>query len=411
MVQSIEKLQCMNVEAWRAYTWQEMLDYVEKLGRRAKRPETAAGPFGSVLAVRKHLSPVDMFCYLKARFGEPNGIQNWLRKDDSDNWIHWDFNLKAGNEDVYICGTYREVHLMVSETLTAENWRDLVLRIKTDYGRVGKEKRATLASLEKWVIFPNKFVEVANVCADLHAEITTSIRRFSPYRLPPLSSVQDDNHLREARKRITRHFFRVCRTCLELRLLTPVLAEVFINMMILMLCKKEIRNNDRQFEAFIRSQIDAKIFDLPYKCEGFKSEIDRNSSAYKNFKRVMDRRNHTIHGNVDPEGERVEVVYFEGKRPLFAEPGDHISKYFEALARQYEPEKVVKDYEDTSEFLFSIVGSLEPGVAKQVWEIIEDDYPGYDLNRKIMGVLLPAYVATAHVQGVPFDDELPVSWD
>ena len=122
-------------------------------------------------------------------------------------------------------------------------------------------------------------------------------------------------------------------------------------MAILILCKNKIRKNSRQFDAFIRSQIDAKIFDLPYKCSGFAREIDPNSQTYKNFKRVMDKRNNAIHGNVDPEREQTELVYFDGRRPLFKDPGDHIAKLFEALARQHEPEKVVKDYEDTYYFL------------------------------------------------------------
>jgi len=52
-------------------------------------------------------------CYLKARFGEPNGFQTFLRRDSSDNWIHWDFNLKAAGEGIWIGGTYREVHFML----------------------------------------------------------------------------------------------------------------------------------------------------------------------------------------------------------------------------------------------------------------------------------------------------------
>ena len=109
----------------------------------------------------------------------------------------------------------------------------------------------------------------------------------------------------------------MAQACLELSLLTPIMAEAFINMTILMLCKPEIRGNNRQFEVFIRSQIDAKIFDLPYKCTGFLSGIDPASPAFVNFKRVIDKRNHEIHGNIDPEREKIEIVYFDNKRPLF----------------------------------------------------------------------------------------------
>ena len=97
----------------------------------------------------------------------------------------------------------------------------------------------------------------------------------------------------------------------------------------------------------------------------------------------MDRRNHVIHGNIDPQREQIEIVYFEGKRPLFEEQGDHIAKHFEALAKQREPEKVIKDYEETYEFLVSVADCLEPSVKSDFWRIMEAQYPGYDLGRRI----------------------------
>jgi hypothetical protein len=128
MNQSVKRLKCMDIGAWRASTAQELGSYHKKFLELAKKRESAEPIFKSVLAVRQQLSPVDMYCYLRARFGEPNGFQNFLRSDDSDNWIHWDFNLKAEGEEVYICGTYREVHFMLSEKLTDDDWRDLVIR-------------------------------------------------------------------------------------------------------------------------------------------------------------------------------------------------------------------------------------------------------------------------------------------
>jgi len=410
MTESVVRLKCMDVRAWRAFTKQDMRDYFEKARSRAEGTSGGDIPFGSVLVVRQHLSPVDMYCYLKARFGEPNGVQNLLRKDDSDNWIHWDFNLKAAGEDVYVCGTRREVHFMLSEKLTDADWRDFILEVKSDFGRVAEEKGGVLNSLEKWVIFPNKFVEIATVCADLHKEIVEGIKKLSPYKCPRLSSTGDRQQYKKTFDQFARQSFKLYRSCLELSLLTPVLAEAFINMAVLILCKKDIRNNERQFDAFIRSPIDAKVFDLSYKCEGFTKAIDQNALAYKNFKRVMDKRNHVIHGNTNPEREQMEIVYFEGKRPLFKEPGDHIAKRLETLAQQYEPENVVKDYENVHQFLCSIATCLKPDLAEDFWRIMESQYPGYDLHRKITGVLLPEATAIALLEGVRYDDELSVSW-
>jgi hypothetical protein len=414
MTESVRKLECMDVPAWRALTKLEMRHHLERIGRQNKET-TGNAVFKSILAVRNNLSPLDMYCYLKARFGEPNGFQNFLRRDSSHNLFHWDFNLKAAEEDVYIVGTFREIHLALSEELADNDWPNLIRRIKSDYGRVGTEKGDVLNSLEKWVIFPNKFVAVAEVCADLHFGILQSIRKSSPYKIPPIfsaksDSVATDDQEAKVLRRVVRRSTKLYRDCLELSLMTPVLAEAFINMAILILCKKRIRENKRQFDAFIRSNIDVKIFDLPDKCTGFARRIDQNSPTFKRFMTVMQNRNNAIHGNVDPQREQTEVVYFDGRRPLFRESGDHISIHFETLARQFKPEAVVKDYEDTYEFLVSLAECLKPSVAKGFWQIIEDPRPGFDLGRRIMGCLMPEVTVVAHMEGMKYDDELPVSW-
>ena len=171
---------CLDVPSWRVPTYPEMRSYYENIGARAKSARKGKGP--SILAVRSCLSPVDVYCYLKARFGEPNGFLTFLRKDSSANYIHWDFNLKAGDEDVHISGTSREIHFALSPRMTDSNWQTLIRAIKRDYERVGEEKSAVLKSLEKWVVFPNKFVEIATVCADLHADVVNNAGGFRSYK-------------------------------------------------------------------------------------------------------------------------------------------------------------------------------------------------------------------------------------
>jgi hypothetical protein len=101
----------MDVESWRAFTKPKMREYLEE--KRKRTGNTDGGPhYKTVLAVRQRLSPVDMYCYLKARFGEPNGVQNILRSDSSDNWIHWEYSLRPPvavgrfsicNKSLWIC--------------------------------------------------------------------------------------------------------------------------------------------------------------------------------------------------------------------------------------------------------------------------------------------------------------------
>jgi hypothetical protein len=395
----------MNVRGWRIFTQEEMRHYLETNIARVKTG-TGDSRYRSDLAVRRAFSPVDIYCYLKARFGKPNGFQTSLAKDSSDNWIHWDYNLKVDEEDVYISGTSREVIFVLSESVEDQDWFSLFDQIKADFGRVGAQKSAILKSLEKWIIFPNKYVALSDVCADLHAKVLEDINLLTPGALEfPWT---DDPESKEALRYqdLVRRISDLYQNSLKLSLITPVLAEAFLNMMILALCHPDVRQNVRQFEAFLRAQIDVKIFDLSLKCRGFIKKIDADDSIYKKFKRVMDKRNHTIHGNIEPEKERVEFVYFDRRRPLFEEPGDHIAKRLEAPFRQYTPKEIIQDYEDTHAFLQSLGDHLEPKMRDGFWQVMGDPYPGYDMSRKIVGAVLPVRTIMGHLGGMRYDDEL-----
>jgi hypothetical protein len=211
---------CLDVEGWRISSSAELSAFVrdsDKPGERARR---------QLLAVRTHLKPVDVYTYLKARFGEPNGIQNLFRKDSSDNLVHWDFNLKAGKEDVYIAGTSREVHIIVSEQLSDEQWKQLILAIKADYRRMVGEKSAILKSLEKYVLFQNKYVALADLCAELHSRIVDAP--------PPIDVIEPNDNKEsleashEAMKRQAKRIEQLFGDCLKLRLLMPIMAEAYI---------------------------------------------------------------------------------------------------------------------------------------------------------------------------------------
>src|ERR1700722_18577774 len=100
---------CLDVQTWRPTTPDEWRVYYDRKSiTPRRRPKRACSLF-----VRAHLRPVDMYAYLRARFGPPNGLQNFLRNDDSDNLIHWDFNLKSAGADIYIAGHSREIHFLL----------------------------------------------------------------------------------------------------------------------------------------------------------------------------------------------------------------------------------------------------------------------------------------------------------
>jgi hypothetical protein len=391
----------MEVADWRAVTPQEALNAMNSGRRESKR--------GSMLAFRSRLKPIDMFCYLKARFGPPNGFQELFRKDDSDNLVHWDYHLKAANQDVHIIGWGREVHVMLSEKLRTSEWPELLRRIKADFGRVGAAKKKVLHELEQWIVFPNKYIALSNICEDMHAAITEELGTFTEFR-PLGRTVRAIKASTERLNTANKRREDVYGNCVKLSLLTPIVAEAFFNLIILILAKPSVRDNRRQYDAFRQSHIDVRIADLPLKCEGFTGAVDMGGDAYRNFKRVMDKRNDAIHGNIDPVRETIETVYFEGKRPLFDAAGDSIGNFLASLERLHQPEVVVKDYEDMQYFLLEVLDCIDPKQRHGVDVIIGNSFPGFNTKNSKAGLLFPDQLAQGLLQGVVFDDELDVIW-
>jgi hypothetical protein len=311
--------ECLNVPAWRVASREELIAFTE---RKAERRDVE----GSYLIMRSKLTQVDVYTYLRARFGTPNGFQNFLRKDGSDNLVHWDFNLRSGKIDVYIQGRMRDVAVLVSERMTDENWKELILALKKDFGRVGLAKSQVLKSFEKFLVFQNKFSVLAKLCGDLHASIVDAPPMVG--RPPRLRDEADIEELKSAMESVSRRATNLYGDCLKLRLLTPIMAEAFLNMLILILVKDEIRSDRVRYDAFVREKMPEKLSQLHKNCMGFRGGVDRRSDGYKAFLRVMNARNFSIHGNIDPVRESIETVYFEGKRPLFSDNGDHLFKFF-----------------------------------------------------------------------------------
>jgi len=234
----------LDIASWRKTTPKEMAGFYKSKGTGKKKRTPNRSGF---LVVRTRLRPADIYAYLRARFGTPNGFQNLFRRDDSDNWIHWDFNLKAGDVDVYIAGTSRDIHFMIGEKMTDEDWRDLIVGLKADFGRLGREKSAMMRSFEKFVVFQNKYVTLADLCAEMHESITN---------MPPAQTTLPDVTTKRSLKKYTADIKRLSKRatdlygdCLKLRLLTPIMAEAFINMVILVFCKDEVRNDAVRYAA------------------------------------------------------------------------------------------------------------------------------------------------------------------
>ena len=398
-------------ETWVAFSPQDHLDYIKGIERSRKDRKSRAGlkrRGGSPrngLIIQTRVSPLDLYTYLKARFGEPNGMQTRVAADDSDNLYHWDYMLKAGGKTISFVGATQEVHVWLQDDLTDAEWLQFINNLKRDFGRVGRDKSAILHDLEKWSVFPNRYLTMARICEehyDILQEKLPLLRKnfettgFKAYRPSNPKHANERSKLLEA----------VSNAALQLPVLIPVLFESFIGLLIALLVKPQVKANARLFEAFKRSSLDIKLFELVDKCQGFARPISHDNEVMKRFWSVVNRRNDIIHGNIDPIKDATGTVYFDGKRPLYPAGGDRIDEFFRGLMESYNPEGVLADYALTHEFIIEILDHMAPQFRESMIMLMGTSEPGWDDRRQKSGVLFPEHMVTMYMPNIRHDSDL-----
>jgi hypothetical protein len=390
-------------EHWEKPSPRAMLDFMDRL-------KTTEKPNGSMLVFRKQLSPLSFYKYLVARFGQPYGFQTMAKKPhDSDNLFHWDYLLKAGDTWLHMQGGNRDVHVAVfGRRMSSKNWAKFAKALKGDFGRCGREMAAFGATLEKWSVVSNRFALIADACAGFHELLTDEqdLPDFAPGKRRSNAGIKRYNkHVEKIGKRANRVF----SASLSLDLITPVLAEAFINLVIFMTRKDELKRNPRQYEHYIRQPIDTRVFDLHLKCNYFTAGVDPNSDEYKAFKRVMDRRNHNLHGNIDPSKDAIETVYFDNFTPVYERGADPILELFKNKEAVFDVAGVVARYHDVHTFLIYVLGLIEAKPRAEIEMMMEESTFGYDVSRERPGRLFSS-LEVMMLMPLKYDDELNVDW-
>lgn len=392
-------------EKWEKPAPGEMIEYIEH------RPKAKIGkPIGSILVFRRHLSPLAVYKYPRCAICPPYGIQTLIKKqNDSDNLIHWDYLIKAGKNMIWIQGGNRDVHVQIDgKIMKPKDWVRFSKALKGDFARCGAEMAKVGVTLEKWTIVSNRYAMIADACAGFHDVLTDEVEEpdFTPRKRTSRAGIKRyQRQVNQLGERADRLF----SASLSLDLMTPVLAEAFINLVIFIMRKDELKRNQRQYDQYIRQQIDTRVFDLHLKCNHFNNGVDPDSKDYKAFKQVMDRRNHHLHGNIDPARDGIETIYFDGFTPLFEKGADPILELFRRKDAVFDVPGVLSRYHNVHSFFQYILGLIEKQPRAEIEMLMTDSTFGYDSARKKTGRLFPGHEVMM-LMPLGYDDELKVNW-
>ena len=338
------------------------------------------------------IKPIDLYCYFWAKFGQPNGIQNFLRDNSSDNLVHWEWTfLFEKNLISFQSLNVRTEIIFIGYFETVPDLNKIVEDIKDDFKNYGKAIKTVRENLEKWKRFLNPFNR-------LHVTVKQTIRNIeklnidiesdrSKISLSEIDGVSQDtiNDLLNRYNNAVCYYF-------SLKSMLPVMAEYFVNLVIYILAKKEIKRGDRLFQNVIRQPIDIRVQSLHINCNGFKSMVDYSDESCKKFQSIINERNDILHGNVDMKSLGIGDIYFNGNVPIFTEYDDLYSRTSGAYLKSIKYDSILQSYDDANGFINFILDSLDSNTRTCIEQLAFRREIGMSYRDGRLGALLPDHV-------------------
>ncbi len=353
--------------------------------------------------IENKISPLDLYKYLKARFGLPNGMMMFTKeRGTTENLIHWHYHILSLSNEIHFIGKSSgiEVCLKIKKDIlfNKKDWQILINNVKKSYSKFGKEMGQVQKEFEHYTLFINPFARLDKTLLNLTSKLKL-IKIDEPKNTlePDTPKIDRENFFSEYKEWVN-NIEEAASLGSTIRMLCPVLGESFINLLILLLAKDEIKKDKRLYDDLLKRQIDVRIKSLHIYCNGFTKAIDSKNQIFKDYHTIMNNRNDFLHGNIDPKLLMFEDVYFdEGDTPLFKEDGGIISKTMNNFLKNVEPKIVLEDYEKTLKFITFILQHLEEGTKKSVIILMSTRLPAINRQTDNLAILFPNLLAEGYI--------------
>lgn len=342
--------------------------------------------------LKNEIKPVDIYCYLYAKYGPPNGLMNFLRSDSSDNLVHWEWTLMNDDGLIQIQGQlYKtEIHLLGTFNRHAITKQSLIKQFRSELKKYGAQMKGVRLQLEKWTEFVNPFQTIQST-------IELQIKKLRELNLQPS---QDKVHTPSSKDEMATYAERFsvmaekytfgAGLAFGLRCMMPVLAETFLNLLIFVLAKKDIRDNELIYRSFVSETIQNRLNMLHVNCLGFEKPVDHAHQACRSFYQLMSDRNDLLHGNFNISKLKIGDVYFNGKAPIKQKYDDLWEDTIGVTIASVKLERIEANYSTVQAFIAYLMSLLAPKVSETIDTLMSQRDLGYNEKLSRLGVLFSA---------------------
>lgn len=291
----------------------------------------------------------DLYCYLKARFGRPNGMGMDQRVERLDSPYQWSWSLKGDGLVMWVQCQFSQVtvHLFTEVAPGPEEWSNLFEIIRADMKAHGSKLQAVRRELDHWklVVNPYRLLEC-------QAERSAKLIRDRAVSRPDLTK----GSVEECNEAYGNWLSSALDSSVEsglLRIIAPIMGEAFVNLVLYVLAHDDVRHDARNFNALLADPIDVRVRRLYRTCHGFRVPIDTEGEAFKKFHSLMNRRNTLLHGNVAPDDLAFDDMWVdrEGWIPLFKDERSLLERLIAGISQRADSGQALEDLAAVREFV------------------------------------------------------------
>lgn len=361
------------------------------------KKEITSGTVGTWI-VNDAVAPLDLYVYLKARFGTPNGFGMTLKNTTVDNFTHWHWTLQVDDHVIEFMGfnLYAVAYVEGYPTPSADGLAKFSASIKADFSNHGPQMSQIRRTLEKWSIFLNPYKRLRDVIDEYASKLRSLDIDMLDLPSIPLTTDALESH-RQRWPALQQKYTEALGLGVSLRMLAPVLAEAFINTLIFLLARPDVKSDQRIYDDVLRREIDLRVKTLHLVCMGFPGPVDTESQSFKSFLTLMNGRNDFLHGNIDPRKLQYDTVSFDGNIPLYDRYKNFSELAFVQRLIRVEPKAALNDVAIVDGFIKFLLQHLDPTSKEAVELFMSVLNPGYRVDTKQVGIVLPSSV----MHGVP----------
>jgi len=355
--------------------------------KRDERPKR-----GKRWILRNEIAPSDLYCYLCARFGAPNGLQNFLRNDDSDNLIHWEWCLRCEQGWITFLGmNFRTEVWLPGELVVDEADKSLLVEeIKADFANYGKRMSEIRKALEHWTEFVNPYRRIRSSIENLLDELRALHLRPEDEAIPDITSAEQIPPDRWSE--LLGKYTKGLGLCFGIRSMLPIMAEAFVNLILFVLMRSDIKSDDRLRESTIRQPIDVRVKSLHINCVGFDRAVDYSHDACKAYHTLVNERNDLLHGNVVLDKLKFNEVFFDGRVPVFKQYRSMWERSVGVEIQAVGLHRLEREVETVDNFIAYLQNCINEKLRVQFERITQVRDLGLNSQNGRVGILFPGHL-------------------